>query len=73
MTKQFFKIILSCLLCYTQVSAQQTAIKYLSGKGKDDAVNWDFFCTKGMKSGQWTKIGVPSCWELQGFGQCIFH
>lgn len=69
MTKQFFKIILSCLFCYTQVYAQQTAIKYLSGTGKDDTVNWDFFCTKGMKSGQWTKIGVPSCWELQGFGQ----
>ena len=21
-----------------------------------------------MQSGKWTKIAVPSCWELQGFG-----
>jgi len=31
-------------------------------------VEWDFFCTDGFNSGKWTKIGVPSCWELQGFG-----
>ena len=31
-------------------------------------VQWDFLCTDGRNSGQWTKIGVPSCWELQGFG-----
>lgn len=31
-------------------------------------VEWDFFCTDGRNSGKWTKIGVPSCWELQGFG-----
>ena len=31
-------------------------------------VEWDFDCTSGNNSGEWTKIGVPSCWELQGFG-----
>ena len=31
-------------------------------------VQWDFFCSDGHNSGKWTKIGVPSCWELQGFG-----
>ena len=31
-------------------------------------VLWDFFCSDGHNSGKWTKIGVPSCWELQGFG-----
>ena len=41
---------------------------YLSGTGKDDMVDWDFFCSNGMNSGKWTTIGVPSCWELQGFG-----
>ncbi len=45
-----------------------TQIKYLSGKGKDDGVKWDFYCTAGMHSGVWTNIAVPSCWELQGFG-----
>lgn len=45
-----------------------TQVQYLSGTGPDDAVNWDFFCTDGRKSGTWTTIPVPSCWELQGFG-----
>lgn len=47
---------------------QETEIVYLSGKGTDDAVEWDFYCTKGRKSGEWTKIPVPSNWELHGFG-----
>lgn len=42
--------------------------QYLSGHGCDDMVQWDFYCTGGNNSGKWTKIGVPSCWELQGFG-----
>lgn len=46
----------------------QTERKYLSGRGCDDMVQWDFMCTGGNNSGKWTKIGVPSCWELQGFG-----
>ena len=46
----------------------KTEIHYLSGKGKDDMVTWKFFCTDGRKSGEWSTIGVPSCWELQGFG-----
>ena len=41
---------------------------YLSGHGCDDMVQWDFFCTDGANSGKWAKIGVPSCWELQGYG-----
>ncbi|MFY0625008.1 MAG: beta-galactosidase [Reichenbachiella sp.] len=46
----------------------ETEIHYLSGTGKDNLVEWDFFCSDGMQSGKWTKIGVPSCWEQQGFG-----
>lgn len=49
-------------------SSVYTQRKYLSGHGCDDMVQWDFFCTGGNNSGKWTKIGVPSCWELQGFG-----
>lgn len=48
--------------------AQTTDIKYLSGKGSDDAIEWNFFCTEGQKSGKWDKIKVPSCWEMEGFG-----
>ncbi|MBA2760765.1 MAG: glycoside hydrolase family 2 [Segetibacter sp.] len=48
--------------------AQQTIFYNLSGTDKDHTVQWDFFCTKGQNSGKWTKIAVPSNWELQGFG-----
>ena len=53
--------------CMAQ-SAVETQRQYLSGHGCDDMVQWDFQCTDGRNSGKWTKIGVPSCWELQGFG-----
>ena len=46
----------------------ETHRQYLSGRGCEDMVEWDFKCTDGRNAGQWTKIGVPSCWELQGFG-----
>jgi len=48
--------------------AQETETIYLSGADKDHTVDWDFFCTGGRNSGVWTKIPVPSNWELQGFG-----
>ncbi|MEO7531856.1 MAG: glycoside hydrolase family 2 TIM barrel-domain containing protein [Sediminibacterium sp.] len=56
------------LLCFSQLHAQQTIIKYLSGTDKDHTIDWDFFCTEGIKSGSWTKIPVPSNWEMYGFG-----
>ncbi len=31
-------------------------------------MNWDFLCTSGRRSREWTTIAVPSCWETQGFG-----
>ena len=49
-------------------SAVETGRQYLSGHGCDDMVEWDFRCSDGRRAGEWTKIGVPSCWELQGFG-----
>lgn len=63
--------LLSTLALATTLAAQnipQTERQYLSGRGCDDMVEWDFFCTDGRNSGKWSKIGVPSCWELQGFG-----
>ncbi|RYX81632.1 glycoside hydrolase family 2 [bacterium] len=48
--------------------AQSTTIQYLSGTDKDHTVAWDFYCSGGRKSGNWTKIPVPSNWEQQGFG-----
>jgi hypothetical protein len=63
----FATLLLSTL--FAQKSTSSTERVYLSGRGADDMVQWDFFCTEGMNSGKWTKIGVPSCWELQGFGE----
>lgn len=65
-----FLILLLHFIPYS-LSAQSeasTIIKYLSGTGKDDMVEWDFYCSEGRNSGKWATIGVPSCWELQGFG-----
>ena len=47
---------------------QSTEVIYLSGKGPEDAKEWDFYCTEGRNSGYWSKIKVPSNWELQGYG-----
>lgn len=57
------------ILILSVAGAQQTEKVYLSGKGSEDIVPWDFYCTSGMNANKWTKIGVPSCWELQGFGK----
>jgi hypothetical protein len=63
-------------LAATCVAAQgndtRSQSRYLSGTGKDDAVPWDFYCTAGRRSGAWSKIPVPSNWELQGFGAYNF-
>ncbi|MCL5282426.1 MAG: glycoside hydrolase family 2 [Planctomycetes bacterium] len=56
------------LMGYAAALADETQVLSLSGQGKDDPVSWEFFCTGGRNSGKWTTIGVPSNWELQGFG-----
>jgi len=68
--KRFFfgaAMMIISMTAAAQESAE-TGIRYLSGTGCDDMVEWDFYCTGGRNAGKWTKIGVPSCWELQGFG-----
>src|ERR1700722_18193338 len=66
------RIILTFLLLLSGgrfgLHAQTTQIVYLSGTDKDHTVNWDFFINTGQKKGSWSKIPVPSNWELQGFG-----
>lgn len=58
-----------CLLPFASLWAQVTQKVYLSGTGNDNTVQWDFMVSAGMNSGKWSKIGVPSNWELQGFGK----
>ncbi len=65
--RSFFYLLLT--LCCSTAFSQGTIIQYLSGTDKDHTVPWDFFCTGGRNSGRWTKIPVPSNWELQGFGE----
>ncbi len=61
-------IFVLCILISNSVFSQNTQIVYLSGTDAANTVDWDFFCTDGQNSGKWTKIPVPSNWELQGFG-----
>jgi hypothetical protein len=60
------------LILIFPVRAQKTEVLYLSGLDKDHTVQWDFFCTNGRNSGKWSKIAVPSNWELQGFGSYLY-
>lgn len=68
MKTNHFLITLSFLFLFFHGIAQKTEIKFLSGTDAANTVDWDFFCTEGRNSGKWTKIPVPSNWELQGFG-----
>lgn len=68
MTTKTTLVLLTALLS-TGLFAQQTRTMYLSGRGLDDTVTWQFRCSAGERSGKWTDIAVPSQWELQGFGE----
>ncbi|MBO5549725.1 MAG: glycoside hydrolase family 2, partial [Prevotella sp.] len=69
MRRTFLLAVLGLIALAVQaLQAVETQRQYLSGHGCDDMVQWDFQCSDGRNSGKWTKIGVPSCWELQGFG-----
>jgi Glycosyl hydrolases family 2, TIM barrel domain/Glycosyl hydrolases family 2, sugar binding domain/Glycosyl hydrolases family 2 len=59
---------LSVLLLASASRAADTATQYLSGLGKDDPVQWQIMCDNGQNANKWSTIGVPSNWELQGYG-----
>ncbi len=67
--------ILACALSiflFGVVNAQQTEKIYLSGIDFEHPVEWDFMVTGGMNANQWSKINVPSQWELEGFGEYTY-
>jgi len=74
--KYLIALVFSLLISFISVTSAQTAndtseqtvIKYLSGVDKDNTVDWAFMVSSGAKSGQWSKIPVPSNWETKGFG-----
>ncbi|HEX8626711.1 MAG TPA: glycoside hydrolase family 2 TIM barrel-domain containing protein [Catenuloplanes sp.] len=45
-----------------------TETLYLSGRDKDQTVDWDFMVGSGRNSGVWSTIPTPSNWEFHGFG-----
>ena len=55
------KIYVQLILVFisTCIFAQQSEVQYLSGTDDANTVKWDFFCTDGINSGEWTKIDVP--------------
>lgn len=59
---------LSILFLASSARAADTATQYLSGLGKDDPIQWQILCNNGQNPNKWSTIGVPSNWELQGFG-----
>lgn len=61
-------LLLQIIICCSNVIAQKTEVRYLSGTDNEHTVQWDFLCTKGRNSGKWTTIPVPSHWEQHGFG-----
>ena len=60
----FFPLLFTTLL----FAGTETETLFLSGKGSDAPVQWDFMVTGGRNANVWSKIPVPSNWELQGFG-----
>lgn len=53
------------MLTASSLHADETVSMSLCGR-------WDFLCSAGQHSGKWSKIDVPSCWELQGFGEYTY-
>jgi len=65
-------LLLLPFLCVINANAQQTIKVFLSGTDFEHPVKWDFMCTAGSNSKQWSKINVPSNWELEGFGEYTY-
>ncbi len=72
MMRKLFFTALAALALTWGASAEETRTLMLSGSGFGDTVDWDFYVTDGMNSGRWGKIGVPSNWELQGYGEYTY-
>lgn len=72
MSRKHFLITILFLLTAWVVQAQETERQYLSGTGLGNTMTWQFRVSEGHNSGRWSKIEVPSQWELQGFGEYTY-
>ncbi len=61
------------LLAFSAHANPQTQRVYLSGTDSRSTVEWDFKISAGAKAGEWSRIRVPSNWEMQGFGTLSYH
>lgn len=65
-------ILAAALLLSSFVNGADTETLYLSGTGLGNEKVWKFYCSEGMNSKKWSKIKVPSQWEIQGFGEYTY-
>ena len=70
MLLRFLSVFAAVCAATTAAHAAETKILPLSGLGEpgEAPVFWDFKIDNGRRSGEWTTIRVPSCWETEGFG-----
>lgn len=69
---RYAALLVLLLASVARAAETKTQYLYLSGLGKDDPVKWEFKCDEGQNAGKWSTIGVPSNWELQGFGSYTY-
>ncbi len=70
--KHQFALVFFAALTGFSIKAQETEKIFLSGEDFKNPVAWEFMCTGGRNSNEWTTINVPSNWELQGFGEYTY-
>ena len=66
--KMSYSILTILWVTTTLQAGTHSEIQYLSGRGSDAPVDWEFKVSQGRRAGQWATIGVPSNWELEGYG-----
>ena len=72
MNRKYLLTTVLFLLVTLTSQAQETERQYLSGTGLGNTTTWQFRVSEGRNSGHWSKIEVPSQWELQGFGEYTY-
>lgn len=70
--RRLLSLLLLAACVPTAAQAPHPERRYLSGRGTDDPVIWQFRCSAGQNSGRWRPIEVPCNWELQGFGDYTY-
>ena len=70
--KQYIPSLITASLIAGIALGEPTERIYLSGTDFEHPVEWDFMVSGGMRANEWGKIGVPSQWELEGYGEYTY-